>query len=186
MKNFLVITSLLTLISCAHHDQKIKFSFDIESQKQKVGHGVGIDLVMVDDRPDEVIGTKEYGPEEKIKIGSSENLAESLQKKIFANLLKRGFKNGWDSSLEIHVLKLDYRAKSEFFIGTSEARAAIKVVATNNRTGSSLTKNFSSSLDGKHFIRPLDSTDEALINKLIQELVESILDDEEVLNKLVK
>ncbi len=184
MKKFLVITALFILTSCVHQDQKIKFSFDIESKKQNIGHGIGIDLVIIDDRSNENIGTKEYSSEEKIKISGGENLAQALQKKISENLLKRGFKNGWDSTLEIHVLKLNYHAKSEFLVGESYAEAAIKAVAVNNRTGSSLTKSFSSSLDGKHFIRPLDSTDSISINKLLQELVETILDDEEVLNKL--
>ena len=116
MKNILVFVAFLTLVSCAHHDQKIK-------------------------------------------IGSDENLAEFLQKKITENLLRKGFSIGFGKTLEIHIASLEYTAKRKFFIGESAGKIAVTAVVTNNKNQSTLTKNFSSSLDSKHFIAPLESTE---------------------------
>lgn len=184
MKNLLIIAAFFSLISCAHHDQKIKFSFDLNSQKSNIGKGAGIDLVLIDERSDEILGSKEFSAEEKIKISSDENLAEFLQKKIAENLLQKGFKIGFGKTLEIHIINLEYAAKRKFFIGESSGKIAITAVVTDNKNQSTLTKNFSSSLDSKHFIAPLESTDAATINDLIQEIVKNILGDAELLKKL--
>ena len=82
MKNLLIFATFLTLISCSHHDQKIKFDLNLNEQKSNIGKGAGIDLVIIDERSEDILGVKEFCAEEKIKISSDENLAEFLQKKI--------------------------------------------------------------------------------------------------------
>jgi uncharacterized lipoprotein YajG len=79
---------------------------------------------------------------------------------------------------------LQYKAKRQFFIGTSKANASFKVIVKNSKTGSKFTKNFDLSLKNKHFIAPLESTDAATINALLQEIIENILNDESLLKKL--
>lgn len=185
MKKIIFLTSLF-LASCTHTDQKIKFNFDLENKSQNVGHGTGIDLVVIDERSNDIIGSKEFSPEEKIKISSSENLSEVLQKRILDNLLNKGFKKGFSNTLEIQIISLDYKAKREFFIGNSQANMEIKAIVINNRNQSTLTKDFSSSFSSKHFIAPLESTDEASINGMVKEIIENILNDREVLNKLAQ
>lgn len=186
MKNLLIFATFLTLISCSHHDQKIKFDLNLNEQKSNIGKGAGIDLVMIDDRSGDLIGVKEFGAEEKIKISSEENLAEFLQKKITKNLLQKGFSIGFGKTLEIHITNLEYTAKRKFFIGESVGKIAITTVVTNNRSQSILTKNFSSVLDSKHFIAPLESTDAAIINNLLGEIINNILEDAELLKKLAE
>lgn len=186
MKNLLIFTAFLTLISCSHHDQKIKFDLNLNEQKSNIGKGAGIDLVMIDDRSDDLIGVKEFGAEEKIKISSDENLAEFLQKKITKNLLQKGFSIGFGKTLEIHITNLKYTAKRKFFIGESVGKIAITAVVTNNKNQLTLTKNFSSGLDSKHFIVPLESTDAAIINNLLEEIINNILGDAELLKKLAE
>ncbi len=186
MKKILFAAVLMAASSCTHLDQKISFDFDFDNEKQNIGRGIGIDILVSDERGTDQIGTKEFSSEEKIKISSKDNLAEILRQKVTENLYSRGFKKGWDNTIEIHVLKLKYNAKSEFFIGKSKAEAVIKAVVVNNRNGASLTKNLSSSLDGKHFIRPLESTDKSSINSLIKEIVQNILEDEEIIKRLTQ
>jgi uncharacterized lipoprotein YajG len=186
MKNIFLLISISLLFSCAHHDEKIKFNLRLNEAKENIGKGLGLDLVIVDSRSDETLGEKIFSADEKIKITSEENLAESLQKKISENLLQKGFKKGWDKTLEIEIINLDYRAKREFFVGKSDAKISLKVVINNNKNSASFTKNFDSSVNSYHFIAPLESTDAATINSLIGEVVNGILSDREILNKLAQ
>lgn len=186
MKNLFIFAAFLTLVSCAHHDQKIKFDLNLNEQKSNIGKGAGIDLVLIDERSDDILGVKEFSAEEKIKISSDKNLAEFLQKKISENLQQKGFKIGFSKTLEIHIVNLEYSAKRKFFIGESAGKIAVTAVVTNNKNQSTLTKKFDSSLDSKHFIAPLESTDAASINNLLKEILKNILEDAELLKKLAE
>lgn len=186
MKNLLIFAAIFSLFSCAHHDQKIKFNLNLNHSAKNIGKAVGVDLVVIDARTNEILGEKIFSAEEKIKITSDENLAEFLQKKIEESLLQNGFKKGWYKSLTIEIIDLKYQAKREFFVGNSEANIALKVVISDNKNQSSFTKNFEASNSSYHFIAPLESTDAATINNLISEVVNNILSDKEILNKLAQ
>jgi hypothetical protein len=81
---------------------------------------------------------------------------------------------------------LFYLAKRGFPVGTSEGNAAIKVVVKNPKNKSVVTKNFNLSLNSKHFIAPLESTDAATINDLLQEISQDILDNKDLIQTLAK
>ena len=46
MKNLLIFTAFLTLISCTHHDQKIKFDLNLNEQKSNIGKGAKNEIVI--------------------------------------------------------------------------------------------------------------------------------------------
>lgn len=186
MKNLLIFIAAFSLFSCAHQDQKIKFNLNLNHSAKNIGKGAGIDLTVVDARTNETIGEKIFSAEEKIKITSDENLSQFLQKKIEESLLQNGFKKGWDKSLVIEIIDLSYRAKREFFVGNSAANINVKVAINDNNNQSSFTKNFEASSSSYHFIAPLEATDAAAINNLISEVVNNILSDKEILNKLAQ
>lgn len=186
MKNFLLFIFAFSLLSCAHQDQKVTFDLKLEGGLSSIGKGVGIDLVVIDARIDDTIGEKIFSKEEKIKITSNENLAEVLQKKIYANLIKKGFKKGWTKTIEVEIVELNYQAKREFFVGNSSARMKIKVTINDNKKQSSFTKNFDAAFNSFHFIAPLESTDFATINNLITEVINNAMSDKELLNKLAQ
>lgn len=187
MKKLFIAATLLLLTSCTHQNQHMRFNISLKEAKSNIGNGTKIDLIVFDERSDDgVIGTKEFSHDEKIKIINEENIAILLTKKINQNLMEKGFAKGTGKTLEIHIEKLHYQAKREFFVGSSEAEAAIKVVVKNGKDKSTFTKNFSLSLSGKHFIAPLESTDAATINNLLQEITQDILNNEELLKTLAK
>lgn len=186
MKKLLLITSFLALFSCGHHDQRIKFNPHFDQTRDNVGKGVGIDLVIVDDRRDDILGEKIFSKNETIKIISDENLAESLQKKVGELLLQKGFKKGWNKTLQIEISHLTYKAKREFFVGRSDAQMSVRVVVSDNKNQGSFSKSFDSSFASYHFIAPLQSTDELTINNMIKDIINSIFHDREILEKLTK
>lgn len=184
MKKLLITALLLTVVSCTYQNQKFKLNIQLDSQKSEIGKGTKIDLVVLDDRKSKLLGSKEFGSGEVIKISSRKNIAKLLRKKIAKNLRRKGFKKGDDKKVEIHISSLNYQAKRKFFIGESSANISIKIIIKNNKDGSIFSKNFISSLDSKHFILPLNSTDRTTITNIIQETVQKILNDQEILSKL--
>lgn len=186
MKKILVFASLLVLFSCSYQTQKVKLDLSFDDKKSNIGNGLGIEVVAFDDRSQkEFVGIKKIGDEE-VKIVIEQNLSEILQKEISENLLRKGFKIGKEKLVEIHIESLKYKAKREFFIGTSKASGSIKMVVKNSKNNTKFTKNFDLSTKNKHFIMPLESTDGETINSIVQEIVENILSDEGLLKNLSK
>ncbi|MES2961119.1 MAG: YajG family lipoprotein [Pseudomonadota bacterium] len=184
MKKLFLIASLLTAISCTHQNQKVTFDLSFKSEPSNIGRGVGIDVAVFDDRTDkEFLGRKRFG-DEKIVITSDQDLVALLQKKIGSNLLQKGFSKGKDKLVEIRIETLDYAAKRNFFIGTSNGKASFKVIVTDTKTKEKFSKNFALAVNGKHFIVPLESTDSNILNALVQEIVDDILKDESFLKSL--
>ena len=184
MKKLFLIASLLTAISCSHHNQSVRFNVVLDEAKANIGHGIALDIKVIDGRSNkENIGVKKFG-EEKFTIASDQNLASFVQKEITQNLIEKGFKIGKEISVEIHIEKFLYQAKRKFFIGKSKSEAAIIIVIKNNKTGTKFTNNYSVSLTGKHFIAPLESTDSEIINSTLQDILQDILTDQDFIKAL--
>lgn len=185
MKKLLAVATFFILISCSHQNQKVSFNLSFNDNKLSVENGSGINIAVIDDRLEKkILGTKEFCNDDKITISSDENLTELLQQKISENLAQKGFKKGRDKVLAIHLSNLQYSAKCGLIIGKSNADIAIKVVITDYKSGSEITKNFDLFLNSKHLFRPLESTDSQTINNLLQEMVSDILKDEALLKNL--
>ncbi len=178
MKKLLIILSLLTVISCANKDKKIRFDFSVDTKKSNIGNGAKLDLAVFDDRLENAsIGSKEYCDNKKITISTDQNLAELLQKKISDSLLQKGFKQGNDRLIEIHIEHLQYKAECGFILGKSQAEVAIKVSVKDPKSNAKIIKDFELSLSNKHFILPLITTDEKIINDLLETVIKDILDN---------
>lgn len=187
MKKLLVIAALFALISCNHANQKIRLEFSFDEQKSNMDNNIGIDVAVFDDRlENDSIGTKEFCNYQKINISSEQNLPELLQKEINQQLLKKGFKQGNDKLVEIHIEQLRYKSECGFLLGKSKINILVKVVIANPRSGAKITKNFKSSLNSKHFIISLESTDKEIINNLLEEVVGDILSDDVLIKNLAQ
>ncbi len=186
MKKLLLTSALLFAISCSYQNQKVTLDLSFDDKKSDIGNNVGLDLQVFDDRlHTDIVGIKELG-DKKFTIAPEQNLTEFLRRKIKEDLFHKGFRPGKDKALEIHIETMKYKAERGFMLGKSTAEIAIKVVVINNRTGEKLTRNFTTKLNNKHFIAPLDSTDARIINSLLQETMSDIINDEPLLRNLAK
>ncbi len=186
MKKLLLASAILLLAACTHENQKMKFDITIDREKSDFSNVGAISILAFDERSQkEIIGNKTFGIE-KVTISSRDNLAELLREKIGENLAQKGFRQGLDKTVEIHLESVQYKAVRKFFIGTSEADSAIKVIVKNNKTGEKFTKNFALSVKGKHFLAPLESTDQETINTILRDTVLDILNDKSFLKSLAK
>lgn len=185
MKKILLIATLLTAISCSHYDQKVKLDIAFDSTKENVGKGQAIDLTVVDRRADkEILGTKKFG-DATVKITSDQDLAAFLQTRITENLLARGFKMGKGKDVEISIEEFKYKASRHFPTGKSKGNVTLRVVVKGG-FGEKFTKNYEISVKNKHFVGPLQSTDERTINALLQDAARTLVNDEMFLQSLKK
>jgi len=182
MKKLLTILALTTLFSCTHQDQKVRLDLSLNVEKSNIGNDVGINLMVFDDRLEKgFIGSKEHCDNQKINITLEQNLAELLKKQMISLLMKKGFRQGSDRIIELHIQELQYKAICSFMIGKSEANILIRVVSIDPKTNRKNTKDFQLSLNGKHFIIPLESSDANAINEIFNEILAKILDDDVIL-----
>jgi uncharacterized lipoprotein YajG len=185
MKKFLLIASLFTAISCTHQNQQVKLGFYFDPAKSNAGNGSAIQLEVFDDRSNKVnLGYKKFG-EEKIEITANQNLEEFLRNKISEGLIAKGFKIAKGTIVEIHIETLKYKAARHFPVGQSEAHSTLKVIVRNSASKNEFTKNYKLDVNNKHFIAPLESTDEATINSLLQEITSDIITDDAFLKSLM-
>ena len=142
MKKFLLIVPFLAAISCTHENQKVTLNFDLKNQNSTIGSNRGVEISVLDERMNQKLLGKKKFSEQEIEIASDVNLAAFLQQKILQNLTHRGFKNGRDKIIEVHVETMSYMAKRGFPIGTSKIDANLKVVVKDSKTGAKFTKNY--------------------------------------------
>ncbi len=179
MKKFLLTTSLLAIISCSQTDQNVRFYLSLNEKQSNIGAGRELKFEVVDDRVEkEFIGNKEFCDGQKVNILNEQNLAKILKKEIDNQLMQRGFKKGESKIVELHIERLKYKTDCGWFIGKSEAEILLKLVVIDSKTGNKITKNFTLSNNGSHFMRSLASTDSSILNDLLQEVVENVLEDE--------
>ncbi len=186
MKKLLLILPFLAVISCAHENQKVTLNFDLNNQSSTIGRDRSVVVAVLDERANKnLLGRKKFS-EQEIEISPDINLANFLQPKIIQNLMRRGFKNGDDKKIEIHIESFSYIAKRGYPIGVSKIDANFKVVIQDKKTGAKFTKNYGMTSDSKHFIMPLEATDAETINVLLRDVVQEIVSDDSFLESLVK
>lgn len=179
MKKFLIVASLFALASCVHPDQKVRVELTFKDAKSNIGNNVKVDLAVFDDRLEtQLFGSKEFCDGQKINLINEQNLTRLLKDEISDQLSKKGFKQGSDKFVEIHIKQLKYKADCGFLLGKSRADILAQVLTINPKTGTKTTKNFELSSKNKHLILPLASTDAEIINELLEEMVGNILNDD--------
>lgn len=186
MKKITLIAALLLTASCNHYNQKIALTTSFAAKQPIEDNSTTLNLKVFDDRKDkEILGTKEYG-EAKIKISAEKNLASFLRDKIAANLAEAGFAAGKDKNVEIHIETLTYHAYQHFPTSNSKAESIIRVVVTSPKNKTKFVKNYTLTLNGQHFLVPLERTDAKILNNLIQETFQDVLSDEAFIKALRK
>ncbi len=184
MKKIFFILSILIFASCSFHDQQVTLNFELKDQVSNIGNGSKIDVMVIDEREKhDLVGRKKISSTTEINIEVNKDLSIYLQKKIKQNLMRRGFVEGKDKIVEIHIDRLFYNAKAGF-IGKSTIEASIRTVIIDTKTNSKFTKDYGESWSNKHFIMPLASTDHEIINQLLHSVVQDILSDDNFIQNL--
>ena len=186
MKKLFLVGLICLTASCTYLDRKVKLDMSLEQEKSDVAIDKSFEILVIDERRNKkLLGTKELG-EQKVKIFVDGDLATFLQNQLTENLLQKGFKLGIDKTITLKIKAFDYKAKREVVVGRSKAGIKLQLAIKDNQTGKKFTRNFEVALKNKHFIAPLESTDAGIINEILQEVLQSILDDEQFMQNLAE
>lgn len=188
-KFFTLIVSSILLSSCVSYNKEmLNLDVSVAPKYSDYGGSQAIRLVVVDDRLDRnLLGNKRLG-ENLIAIKSNQNLTDVIKDKIAKDLGQNGFlavDGGMvNKVLEIHIINFNYNAYRDFFVGNSKIDVLLKITAKNKAYGTSYTTKQSLSLNKKHFIMPLITTDEQTINFALQDALDGILANQQLLEFL--
>lgn len=185
MKKLLSLILLFSITSCISNQEIIKIDYMIADNNSTIGEGVSVEVEAFDNRKNShVIGYKKFG-DTLVEIQNSQRVEKILQEKIALNLLQRGFKFGRENTLKIFLESLSYNAKSSF-IGSSRINSTVKIEIVNHNNKKKFSKNYNLSYKRKHFIAPLKSTDQAIVNEVLEELTKDILSDDAIIKFLIR
>lgn len=184
MKKVILFLSLLTVMSCSYKDRQVNLGFDLGLKSSKYGKNVGIKVQVFDDRIDSnYVGSKRFGSK-TVNITSDESLTVFLRDKISRNLMLKGFSLGKDKLVEVHIQTFAYKAKRGVPVGNSKSKAVVNVVIKDQKTQKEFSKNYVASLTNEYFVSSLAYMDKRNINRLLEELVKDILQDDNLLSHL--
>ncbi len=185
--------SSLSLSSCVSYNQEdLNLSLAISQKYSIPGNKKSINLTIVDSRSDKnLLGQKRLG-EDLIKIKSNQEITEVIYSKISRDLEQNEFSVANENSnvgnkyLEIKILTLNYSAYRDFFTGSSKIDILLKVTAKNKHNEESFSTTQSLTLDKKHFIMPLITTDEKTINSALQDVLDGVSSNHKLMEFLRK
>ena len=195
MKKIIIfIISSILLSSCVSYKQEnLNLNLSVNKKYFDLGGNDVIALMVVDDRIDKtLLGNKRVG-EKSIDIRSKQNLVEVVRDKVVKDLERNSFlvekseKFGESTStsktLKVEIVTFHYNACREFFISNAKVDILLRMTAQNKAGEKYVTdKNFS--LDRDHFIMPLISTDEKTINAALQEVLDTVFENQKLLEFL--
>jgi uncharacterized lipoprotein YajG len=185
LKILLPLSIILFATSCVSDSQIIKADYEIDKNSSSIGEGISVEIEAFDNRRNSnLIGFKKFG-DKLIKVRNGQNIENILREKVALNLLQRGFTLGRENVMKIYLEHLDYSAKLGF-IGKSEIKVSVKVEIEHAKNDKKFSKNYNLSGKRKHFITPLKSTDEKILNEILQEITYDIINDDEIIKFLVR
>ncbi len=186
MKKIILTIPFFLIISCAFTNQKVAMNFDLQNQSSTIGNNRSIDVQIIDTRHSKILGKKRISEEKAVEIELDGDLSAELKDAVLQNLQGRGFKQGKDKEIILNIEKFSYNAKIGYPVGTSKSELDIKVTVKDNRNGVKFVKNYGTSLSGKHFLFPTESTVSENVNQLLHDVMQDIISDDNFMDSLLR
>lgn len=178
----LFLTLILSTTSCVYLPQEVKLSPEIQSSSSNLGKNSSVDVIVTDKRDDKtVIGRRGNGMASIAPINNNQDLEQLLKNVVVDSLTKKKFiipsKNG--KVLDISLLSLKYQSLFGFFTIGSKIDVALDVKILDQNNSVIYNNIYRSNLEKRHAIfAPLASTNEKNINLSFQNAINSMLNDD--------
>lgn len=187
MKKILLVTAFLAVTSCATSNQEVKLGFrlDDDAISRVQNNSNGFELSVSDDRENRKYLGKKKLVNQQVEVKTDKNLAEFFENKITKGLVLKGFRQGGNKVIAVHLKTLKFKSEIGFPVGSSEVNIVVKVSVKDTKNSKVFAKNYLFDVNNKHFIMSCKSTDEATINNAVESLVMDIIKDDELLENLV-
>ena len=183
----LIITMLVA--GCAYIDQNLQVAPTTNIATSSIGSGKPVELKVVDDRDQTIIGRRgsAYGPAAKIQ--TNQDLAGLLREAVADGLRRKGFALAQTgspaSSMRVELRTLAYDASMGLWTAGNVGSAVVKVIAT-----APSGKTYEKSYRGQREIRTAfvgsQETNANVINDALSDALDQVFSDEELLKNLAE
>ena len=186
--NFVLITFALGISGCALSPQVIEVNPDIRlSDTPVVTNPVKLKLDVVDARSSPVIGQRGGVYKDTSDISTSENMTGNLQRQISAALKRLGYEvtgkgESSDANLTVTISNMKYTASSEKLLNKIEIKVAIHAVISKN--GKEFTGDYSATRKKDYVKLPGIDENEKIINEALATVLQSMLQDKDLISFL--
>lgn len=186
--NFVLITFALGISGCALSPQVIEVNPDIRlSDTPAVTNPVKLKLDVIDARSSPVIGQRGGVYKDTSDISTSENMTGNLQRQISAALKRLGYEvtgkgESSDANLTVTISNMKYTASSEKLLNKIEIKVAIHAVISKN--GKEFTGDYSATRKKDYVKLPGIDENEKIINEALATVLQSMLQDKDLISFL--
>lgn len=192
MKLIKILSSLLLIglaSSCVYIPHSVQLHPKIESSKSSIGNKSAVNISVEDKRDDKnLIGRRGNGIASVAPITNDQNLEQILRDVVTKSLKEKQFsipsKGG--KMLEIYLLSLKYESLFGFFSLGTKVDSVIEVKVLNPNNSVKYKNIYRSNLEKRHLIVPTSGTNENNINISFENVINSMLKDENLISALSK
>ena len=177
---FMVMT--WALVSCAETPQQVVVAPPLSTDNMINGQGQSIALTVTDEREDPVLGSRGGVYAETSVITLERNFEQKLQKQLTAKLTQHNFtidpmslETTWNVKLQeltYQVVKVD-QLKDNIVI---KGKLGFEI----NKANKTFTKSYGASRMQAVFSKPSDQKNSELINRVLADMIDAMLADQDV------
>ena len=185
---FLAVVVLIFFTGCAYIDQNLRVDPVVSVSSSNIGKGKEIDVEVIDDREDQIIGKRHdgYGLA-GAKITTDQDLVDVLKESVYSAFQAKGFHPVSDKNItttvKVQLRSLAYDTAVGLWTGGNIGKATIKVVATNS-DGKTFEKNYRGQKEVRTVFVGSQETNAKVINEAFSEAIQRMFEDEELLKFL--
>lgn len=185
-----IITLFLLLFttSCFYISHPVILDPKINTAKSSIGNNSSVNISIEDRRDDKnIIGRRGNGMAKIAPITNNQDLEKLLEDIVIKSLNDRKFKVPAKAgkNLEISLLTLNYESLYGFFTLGSNINAVIEVRVLGQNNSLEFKKIFRSNIEKRHLFVPFAATNQKNINIAFEKVINLMLDDKELISKLI-
>jgi len=183
----LLAAALFLTSACAFNQQTVNFAPAASFSSSNVGVGKEVGLIVVDERPKQIIGHRGTAYGAAAEITSNQDVAAVVREKLRIGLASNGFRvvnamNKTSPALKVEIRLIEYTTSTGFWTGGIHTRAAFKGICRN---GAQEYENiYRQENEERVMVVPTAETNEEWINRVVGQALEKILQDGQLISCL--
>lgn len=178
-----VLLAVVLLAGCALTSQQATLKPELQLSPTDLGRGTTVTLKVVDERPDKTLGHRGAGMK-GAKITTEQDVAEVFREKVVEGLKTYNFdpvpySESIPKLLTIEIRLIEYSTSQGFATITVHTKTALKAIARDG--GKTYDNFFRADYEESFGAIPFAEENEALINKVLSDVVQKLFHDQELM-----
>jgi uncharacterized lipoprotein len=181
-----MLAVLLALTGCALSPQIIDVNPDIQlTDSSAVSKPLKLRVDVIDTRSSPVIGQRGGVYKDTSDISTSENMNRNLSYKITNTLKNLGYSmvnkgESSDADLTVRIINMNYMANSEKLLNKIEIKVGIQAIC--RKQGKEFTGDYSATRKKDYVKLPSIEENEKIVNEALAVVLQSMLQDEDLIS----